>query len=463
MIHIMHLYFFSKIHLQFKAIFFFSVLVSFNSIFNKVQAQIKEAGQVEIEETSNPIHQWPKSIPDSVGMSSSRLANLDSIFVQHIEQKKIPGMVALIVRNGFVVYEKAFGIADPETNQSYQTDHIFRIASQTKAITATAVMMLWEKGLFNLDDPISNYIPEFKDITILKKFNASDSTYRTIPAKNQITIRHLLNHTSGIGYGIIDGDERIRKIYQKAEVVDLYTTEDISIEQSVKRLAKLPLHHEPGERYTYSEGLDVLGYLVEIISGQSFSEFLEEHLFEPIGMSNTQFYLSENQNKLLVPVQTKNQKGEWIVYDGHPDGYYNANYPKIGAKKFYSGGAGLTSTAQDYAKFLQMYLNGGEFNEHRILSPTTIDLIMSNQTFELFGDGNTHYGLAFGVVTSKGFSIGGRGSVGTFDWGGYFNTQYYADPELNIIGILMKQTQRIPWENTGNIMRQVVGASVIEK
>jgi len=463
MIHIMHLYFFSKIHLQFKAIFFFSVLVSFNSVFNKVQAQIKEAGQVEIEETSNPIHQWPKSIPESVGMSSSRLANLDSIFVQHIEQKKIPGMVALIVRNGFVVYEKAFGIANPETNQSYQTDHIFRIASQTKAITATAVMMLWEKGLFNLDDPISNYIPEFKDITILKKFNASDSTYRTIPAKNQITIRHLLNHTSGIGYGIIDGDERIRKIYQKAGVVDLYTTEDISIEQSVKRLAKLPLHHEPGERYTYSEGLDVLGYLVEIISGQSFSEFLEEHLFEPIGMSNTQFYLSENQNKLLVPVQTKNQKGEWIVYDGHPDGYYNANYPKIGAKKFYSGGAGLTSTAQDYAKFLQMYLNGGEFNEHRILSPTTIDLIMSNQTFELFGDGNTHYGLAFGVVTSKGFSIGGRGSVGTFDWGGYFNTQYYADPELNIIGILMKQTQRIPWENTGNIMRQVVGASVIEK
>ena len=459
----MYQYFFSKINLQFKAIFFFSVLVSFNSIFNKVQAQIKEAGQVEIEETSNPIHQWPKSIPDSVGMSSSRLANLDSIFVQHIEQKKIPGMVALIVRNGFVVYEKAFGIADPETNQSYQTDHIFRIASQTKAITATAVMMLWEKGLFNLDDPISNYIPEFRDITILKKFNASDSTYRTIPAKNQITIRHLLNHTSGIGYGIIDGDERIRKIYQKAGVVDLYTTEDISIEQSVKRLAKLPLHHEPGERYTYSEGLDVLGYLVEIISGQSFSEFLEEHLFEPIGMSNTQFYLSENQNKLLVPVQTKNQKGEWIVYDGHPDGYYNANYPKIGAKKFYSGGAGLTSTAQDYAKFLQMYLNGGEFNEHRILSPTTIDLIMSNQTFELFGDGNTHYGLAFGVVTSKGFSIGGRGSVGTFDWGGYFNTQYYADPELNIIGILMKQTQRIPWENTGNIMRQVVGASVIEK
>ena len=453
----MYQYILSKTYLQFKTFFFFSVLVFFNS------CQIREAGQVQIQKTSKTIHQWPKSLPELVDMSSSRLANLDSIFIQHIEQEKIPGMVALIVRNGFVVYEKAFGNADPLTNEPYKTDNIFRIASQTKAITATAVMMLWEKGLFNLDDPISMYIPEFKDLSILKEFNDSDSTYKTIPAKNQMTIRHLLNHTSGIGYGIIDGDERIRKIYQKAGVVDLYTTENVSIEQSVKRLAKLPLHHEPGERFTYSEGLDVLGYLIEIISGQSFSEFLEEHLFGPLGMSNTQFYLNEDQYQLLVPVQTKNQNGEWIIYDGHPDGYYDANYPKIGAKKFYSGGAGLTSTAQDYARFLQMYLNGGVFNEHRILSPTTVDLIMSNQTNDLFGEGNTYYGLAFGVVTDKGFSIGGRGSVGTFDWGGYFNTQYYADPDLNIIGILMKQTQRIPWENTGNIMRQVVGASVIEK
>ena len=453
----MYQYIFSKTYLQFKTFFFFSVLVFFNS------CQIREAGQVQIQKTSKTIHQWPKSLPELVDMSSSRLANLDSIFIQHIEQEKIPGMVALIVRNGFVVYEKAFGNADPLTNEPYKTDNIFRIASQTKAITATAVMMLWEKGLFNLDDPISMYIPEFKDLSILKEFNDSDSTYKTIPAKNQMTIRHLLNHTSGIGYGIIDGDERIRKIYQKAGVVDLYTTKNVSIEQSVKRLAKLPLHHEPGERFTYSEGLDVLGYLIEIISGQSFSEFLEEHLFEPLGMSNTQFYLNEDQYQLLVPVQTKNQNGEWIIYDGHPDGYYDANYPKIGAKKFYSGGAGLTSTAQDYARFLQMYLNGGVFNEHRILSPTTVDLIMSNQTNDLFGEGNTYYGLAFGVVTDKGFNIGGRGSVGTFDWGGYFNTQYYADPDLNIIGILMKQTQRIPWENTGNIMRQVVGASVIEK
>ena len=424
MIHIIYQHFFSKICLQFKAIFFFSAFVFFNSVFNMVQAQIKDAGQVEIRETSNAIHQWPESIPESVGMSSNRLAHLDSIFVQHIEQEKIPGMVALIVRNGFVVYEKAFGSADPETNRPYQTDHIFRIASQTKAITATAVMMLWEKGLFNLDDSISEYISEFENLTVLKDFNDFDSTYTSVPAKNEITIRHLLNHTSGLGYGIIDDDERFRKIYQKADVIDLATINNVSIKQNVKRLANLPLHHEPGERFTYSLGLDVLGYLVEILSGQSFSEFVEEHLFEPLGMSNTQFYLNEDQYQLLVPVQTKNQNGEWIIYDGHPDGYYDANYPKIGAKKFYSGGAGLTSTAQDYARFLQMYLNGGVFNEHRILSPTTVDLIMSNQTNDLFGEGNTYYGLAFGVVTDKGFNIGGRGSVGTFEWGGYFNTQY---------------------------------------
>lgn len=457
-----HHYIHYRRYLQFNVLFFFAVFGIFISVFDVAEAQIKEAGPVQIQETSNTFHQWPKSIPESVGMSSSRLANLDSIFIQHIEQERIPGMVALIVRNGFVVYEKAFGNADPQTNEPYQTDNIFRIASQTKAITATAVMMLWEKGLFNLDDPISEYIPEFENLTVLKDFNDFDSTYTSVPAKNEITIRHLLNHTSGLGYGIID-DERFRKIYQKADVIDLATTNNVSIKQNVKRLANLPLHHEPGERFTYSLGLDVLGYLVEILSGQSFSEFLVEYLFEPLGMLNTQFYLNEDQYQHLVPVQTKNQNGEWIIYDGHPEGYYDADYPKRGAKKFYSGGAGLTSTAQDYAKFLQMYLNGGVFNEHRILSPTTVDLIMSNQTNELFGEGNTHYGLAFGVVTNKGFSIGGIGSVGTFDWGGYFNTQYYADPELDIIGILMKQTQRIPWENTGNIMRQIVGASVIEK
>ena len=422
-------------------------------------AQIREHGPLGVQEVKPLL----KALPESVGMSSERLTNLDSMLLKAIEQEQIPGAVALILRDGHIVYEKAFGTANPTTGEAYRTDHIFRIASQTKAITSTAVMMLWEQGYFRLDDPISKYIPEFDEQTVLVGFNEADSSYTTRPAEGAITIRHLLTHTSGLGYGIIDGDARMRKIYQKAGVVDLYTTEDITIGESVKRLAELPLHHDPGARFTYSEGLDVLGYLVEVLTGQKFDQFLKEHLFNPLGMMDTQFYLRPEQYRRLVPVQTKNTEGEWVIYEGHPDGYYDAAYPTQGAKRFFSGGAGLSSTAQDYARFLQMYLNGGVFNEHQILSPTTIDLIMTNQTGDLFGGDEVYYGLAFGVVTDQGFAEGGRGSVGTFDWGGYFNTQYYADPELGIIGILMKQTQRIPSEPSRDLIRQIVGASVVEK
>jgi CubicO group peptidase (beta-lactamase class C family) len=444
------------------------VVLCFLSVFGaffptELDAQIRERGAAQVTDWEAETHVWPTTLPESVGMSSTRLANLDSMLLKAIVQEQIPGAVALIVRDGYIVYEKAFGTANPTTREAYQTDQIFRIASQTKAITATAVMMLWEQGRFLLDDPISKYVPEFGAHTVLVDFNEADSSYTTRPAEGAITIRHLLTHTSGLGYGIIDGDHRMRKIYQKAGVVDLYSTEDVSIAESVQRLAGLPLHHDPGARFTYSEGLDVLGYLVEVLSGQTFDQFLKEHLFDPLGMMDTQFYLRPEQYRRLVPVQTKDSDGEWVIYEGHPDGYYDAAYPIQGAKRFFSGGAGLSSTAQDYARFLQMYLNGGVFNEHRILSPTTIDLIMSNQTGDFFGGGKVYYGLAFGVVTDQGFAVGGRGSVGTFDWGGYFNTQYYADPELGIIGILMKQTQRTPSEPTRDFIKQIVGASVEEK
>jgi len=421
--------------------------------------QIREQGPVGTPE----IRPLPNALPESVGMSSERLAYIDSMITRAIDAEQIPGAVALVMRNGYLVYEKAFGIANPRSDEYLRTDHIFRIASQTKAITSTAVMILWERGYFRLDDPVANYIPAFKNPTVLVDFNEDDSTYTTRPAASPITIRHLLTHTSGLGYGIIDADARMRKIYQKAGVVDLFTTDNTSIKASVERLARLPLHHDPGTKFTYSEGLDVLGYLVEVITGQPYDQFLREELFEPLLMKDTQFYLRPAQYKRLVSVQTKDDAGNWIDYTGHPDGYYDADYPKEGAKRFFSGGAGLSSTAQDYARFLQMYLNGGVFNEHRILSPTTIDLIMTNQTGELFGNGKEYHGLAFGVTTPRGFAEGVRGSAGTFDWGGYFNTQYYADPELGLIGIIMKQTRLIPGEPTGQLLRQIIAASVVEK
>lgn len=399
-----------------------------------------------------------EATPESAGMSTERLGRITTMLEESIAKNEIPGAVALIARNGKIVYWNAFGMADNLSGRKLKRDDIFRIASQTKAITSTAVMMLWEEGKFQLDDPISKFIPEFKNPQVLKDFRYSDTTWTTEPAKSEITIRQLLSHTSGIGYGVIDGDERFRMIYGKAGITDLFTTENISIAESVKKLAKLPLHHHPGEEYTYSEGLDVLGYFIEIVSGEPFDVFLKKHIFDPLGMNDTYFYLPSEKAARLVSVQ-KLENSTWGRF---PVTFYDPDYPVKGAKRFFSGGAGLSSTPKDYATFLQMYLNGGELNGVRILSRTTVETILANQTDDLFswGNGERYFSLAYGVVTPVGVAKGGMGGMGTFDWGGYFNTQYFADPKENIIGILMKQTQWLPSDNTGWKFRQMVFQAV---
>ena len=391
-----------------------------------------------------------------VGISEERLARIDAMCLKAIEDGNIPGVVALVARNGKIVYHKAFGTSDAKSKQTLKKDDIFRLASQSKAITATAVMMLWEEGKFQLDDPISKYIPEFKNPQVLDSLLV-DGTYLTKPADKEVSIRHLLTHTSGIGYGVIDGDDRIKKIYEDAGIIDLFTTEKITIADNIKKLAILPLHHNPGEKFTYSESYDVLGYFIEIISGEPFDKYLQNHIFEPLGMTNTAFYLPKSKEDRLVAVQTK-EKGKWINY---PTTFYDPNYPIKGAKQFFSGGAGLSSTAEDYATFLQMYLNNGELNGTRLLSRTTIKTIMANQIGDLWGeDPDAFYGLAFMVQTEKGEGSGGNGSDGTFSWGGYFNTSYFADPEEQIIGILLKQTQKIKSDDTGWKFSVLVGQSI---
>lgn len=399
-----------------------------------------------------------EATPESAGMSSERIARIETMCSDAVAKGDIPGVVALVARRGKIVYYKAFGKSDNQSGRSLKRDDIFRIASQSKAITSTAVMMLWEEGKFKLDDPISKYIPEFKNPQVLKTFQFSDTSYTTTPASDEITIRQLLSHTSGLGYGMIDNDERFKMIYHKAGVTDVFTAEKITIAESVKKLAKLPLHNNPGEKFTYSEGLDVLGYLVEIVSGMPFDQYLRKHILDPLGMNDTWFYLPTEKAGRLVSVQQKNEKGEWTRY---PSTFYDPDYPIKGAKSFFSGGAGLSSTAKDYATFLQMYLNGGELNGVRILSRTTVEAILSNQTGNLFfGGPDKFFGLAFSVLSPIGEGKGGQGSVGTFDWGGYFNTQYFADPKEKVIGILMKQTQGNVNDNTGWEFRQLVGQSV---
>ena len=380
-------------------------------------------------------------LPENQGVSSERLDRIDFYLNKAIKDNQIPGAVALIRRNNKIIYNKAFGYSDVENKIMYSTDDIFRIASMTKAVTSLAVLMLWEEGKFNLDDPIEKYIPEFKDLTILTDFNETDSTYLSKPAENKISIRHLLTHTSGIGYGVIDEDARFKAIYKKQGIVDLFTTDSIDIESNVKKLAQLPLHHEPGEAFTYGESLDVLGYFIEVISQKSLDVFFKERIFDPLEMNDTYFYLPTTHQGRLVPIQTK-KDGFWTKYQGD---FYDTNYPVKGAKTFLSGGAGLSSTTADYSNFLQMFLNKGSFNDKQILGKKTVELVYVNQNSHIPG---SSIGLAFGLVSEKDQDLGGKGSMGTITWGGYFNTFYFADPVENIIGILYKQTREIEEEKT---------------
>ncbi len=394
----------------------------------------------------------------SAGMSSERLSRIDAMLQEKIDKGVIPGAVALVARNGKIVYYKAFGFSDVTAGKKMKTGDIFRIASQTKAITATAVMMLWEEGKFQLDDPISKYIPEFKNPRVLENFQQSDTSYTTVPAAREITIRHLLTHTSGIGYGAIDGDKRFQLIFHKAGIIDAFTTKNVVISDNVKKLALLPLHHQPGEKFTYGEGLDVLGYFIEVMSGMPFDQFLKKHLFDPLGMNDTWFYLPQEKAYRLVSIQVPDGKGSWKALESAA--FFDPGYPVKGARTFFAGGAGLSSTALDYATFLLMYLNGGELNGVRILSRTTVKTILSNQVGDLFQSPDRGYGLAFGLLTATGEAKGGKGSGGLFDWGGYFNTQYFADPVEKTIGILMKQTQGTSGDDTEMKFRLLIGQAI---
>jgi CubicO group peptidase (beta-lactamase class C family) len=252
-------------------------------------------------------------------------------------------------------------------------------------------------------------------------------------------------------------DDNFRKIFVKAGIREAFTTEDISIEENIKKLAGLPLHFEPGEQFRYSMGLDVLGYLIEIISGQPLDQFFKERIFDPLGMEDSYFYLPESKYDRLVPVQTT-KDGTWVNYPVTP--FYDPDYPIKGAMRLFSGGGGLSSTAMDYARFLQMYLNKGEMNGVRLLSRTTVETILTDQVGAMLGASDTGYGLAFGILNERGALWGGQGSAGTFNWGGYFNTQYFADPVEQTIGILMKQTQDISTDETGWKFQLLVGQAI---
>lgn len=367
--------------------------------------------------------------PEQGGYSDTRLERIDQLIETAIEAEAIPGAVTLIVRNGQIVQFQAYGYSDVENKERMEKDDIFRIASQSKALTSLAVMMLWEEGKFQLDDPISKYIPEFSKPHVITSFDPVDSSYTAQPAKREITVRHLLTHTSGIDYAGI-GSTEFKAIYAKAGIPSGIGNDNFILGERMKILGKLPLKHEPGERFTYSLSIDLLGYLVEIWSGMYFDEFLSEKIFKPLGMNDTYFYLPPSKHDRLVPLYSgaggKLTKMSGRVFDG-----VDPDYPTLEGS-YFSGGAGLSSTIEDYAKFLQLFLNQGTLNGNRLLSRKTVELMLTNQ---IQIENTAPFGLGFGLETAANDYLSPE-SIGTFRWGGAFKTTYWADPAEGLIALL---------------------------
>jgi len=377
----------------------------------------------------------PAAKPETVGLSSDRLERIATAVQHNIDDKRIAGAVTLVVRHGKVAWFKAQGMADREASKSMPADAMFRICSMTKPITSVAVMMLYEEGKFLLDDPVSKYLPEFKNAKVLVK-PASGATY-TIPATKEITIRDLLRHTSGITY---QWNDDLGAMYEKADVASGLLPYDGTIGDSVKHLAALPLLFNPGDKFEYSLGVDVLGRLVEVVSGKPLDEFFRTRIFEPVGMKDTYFFPPDNKlNRLATaytyyPDKGLNRFPDTPIREG--SFVYSADYASRGPKKVFSGGAGLVSTAMDYARFCQMMLDDGKVGNTRLLSRKSVELMTHDQLGKIAQD--MGFGLGFGVDGVKA-PLSELGSVGSYNWGGFFYTGFSIDPQEQMIVVFMAQ------------------------
>ncbi len=385
----------------------------------------------------------PTATPEEAGMSSERLARIAGTIQQSVDGRRIAGGVSLVARHGKIVYFQAVGMADRDAHKPMRTDSIFRICSMSKPITSVAVMILYEEGRFELGDPVSNYLPEFKHMKVLDPPWPQDKTslpHRLVDAKRPITILNLLTHTSGLTY---QWNARLGKAYDDAHVGSGLKQQEGTIGDGVKRLAALPLLFQPGDDWEYSLADDVLGRLVEVVSGMPFDRFLQQRVFEPLKMKDTEFFLPAAKVPRLATAYTYDeQKGLHPILDnqvlGGDGGFqYVADYPYRGPHTYFSGGGGLCSTAEDYYRFCQMMLNGGELNGVRIISRKSVELMSHNHVVGK-PDGGNAYGLGFGTV-SEPSQLNELGSVGSYNWGGFYFTSFVIDPKEDLIAIFMGQ------------------------
>jgi len=414
---------------------------------------------IALSVVSPPIHaqvvQTGKKQNNSVDYS--RLKRIDTLINDYISKNWLTGAVTLIVKDNELVQYKGYGYLDAATKKPMPENAIFRIMSQTKAITSTGIMILYEQGKLMLDEPIANFIPEFKNPIVLDTYNAADTTYTTVPAKREITFRDLLTHTSGLDYADI-GTPTGNAIYAKAGIPSGLGEFKATLLAKMKALAKLPLQFQPGEKWQYSLGSDLLGCLIEVISGQNLEDFFRQNIFDPLGMNDTYFNLPAAKANRLATVYTEDDNHKIIKWS-HTFRNIDPDYPLM-KKQYFSGGAGLSSTALDYAKFMQMLLNGGKYNDNRILSPRTVEMMTSGQLSFMY-NGNDNFGLGFGITSAKSAARNAR-SEGSFAWGGYYGTTYWADPKRKMVCLIMTQQSPNSHGEFSAKVEQMIYASLTE-
>ena len=364
----------------------------------------------------------PRAVPEEVGISAARLERISPVMQRWVDNDKIPGALTMIAREGRLVHFEKFGMQDVATAKPIEFETIFRIYSMTKPITSIAVMMLYEEGHFQLDSPVSEFIPAFKDMKVYA--NHGDAI---VDAEREMTVKHLLTHTSGLIYG---GDwvHPINDRYREAN----FFTGDLT--HMVNELGNIPLLHHPGDAWNYGMSTDVLGYLVEVVSGMPFAEFLKRRIFEPLDMVDTDFSVPEEKTDRYATLYEPAEDGGIQVIKNAPVSSGPLSF-------FHAGGAGLQSTAADYLRFCQMMLNEGELDGTRLLGRKTVELTTMNHISEdwqpMWRTGSG-FGLGFAVVTNVA-DTHALGSLGTYSWGGLASTIFWIDPVEELIAILMTQ------------------------
>ncbi|MFP6582202.1 MAG: serine hydrolase domain-containing protein [Candidatus Hydrogenedentota bacterium] len=414
----------------------------------------------------------PEVSPSKVGLSQERLDRISAIIQKDIDDGHITGAAAMIIRKGQIGYYENFGFSDREKQIPTSNDTIYRIYSMSKPITSVALMMLFEEGKFFLDDPVSKYIPELGGLQVVvdttdetgPSFNIPDedptgtaapskieTDIATVPAKRDMTIRDLMRHTAGLTYGLF-GNTDVDKMYQKMGILML----DKDLKQMVEKVSTAPLLFQPGERWHYSISVDVMGRLVEVLSGQSFDVFLQDRIFAPLAMHDTGFYVPKDQLDRLAQLYSPAQSGEGI----EPAlSFISRNF--VNQPTFFSGGGGLVSTTPDYARFCQMLLNGGKLDGARIISRPTIELMTKDHCQDAsigMRAGGSTFGLGFAVVLDQGLSAS-QVSEGSYSWGGAAGTAFWIDPKEELIGIYMMQNlpPQLPF---GEVFKNMVYQSI---